>query len=98
MKSKLREFPNGQTAMRHLASSDATRPIGCTQTTEILNTRGLTLVGSLPPGCELATMYAATPTVQTAHAEAASALIKLLTAPEQREARQRAGFLNKSKG
>jgi molybdate transport system substrate-binding protein len=79
--------------MRHLVSSDAARPIGCTQTTEILNTRGLTLVGPLRPGCELATMYAATPAIQTTHA--AAALIKLLTAPEQHEARRRAGFLNK---
>ncbi len=68
MKTRLREFPNGATAMRHLASSDAARPIGCTQTTEILNTPGLTLVGPLPAGCELATMYAATPTAQTTHA------------------------------
>lgn len=95
MKDRLREFPNGATAMRHLASSDAERPIGCTQTTEILNTRGLTLVGPLPPGCELATMYAATPTAQATHTDAAAALIKLLTAPEQQEARQRAGFLSK---
>lgn len=94
MKSRLREFPNGATAMRHLASSDAARPIGCTQTTEILNTPGLTLVGPLPPGCELATMYAATPTARTAHAAAAAALISLLTAPEQHATRQRAGFRN----
>lgn len=95
MKDRLREFPNGAIAMRHLASSDAARPIGCTQTTEILNTPGLTLVGALPSGCELATMYAATPTVQTTHSSAAAALINLLTAPEQHSARQRAGFLSK---
>lgn len=95
MKDRLREFPNGATAMRHLASSDAARPIGCTQTTEILNTPGLTLIGPLPSGCELATMYAATPTLRTAHASAASALLNLLTAPEQQETRQRAGFLTK---
>lgn len=95
MKDRLREFPNGATAMRHLASSDAARPIGCTQTTEILNTPGLTLLGPLPPGCELASMYAATPTAQTTHASAAAALINLLTASEQRGARQRAGFLSK---
>ncbi|WP_424629047.1 molybdate ABC transporter substrate-binding protein [Bradyrhizobium sp. SYSU BS000235] len=96
MKDRLREFPNGATAMRHLASSDAARPIGCTQTTEILNTPGLTLIGPLPPGCELATMYAATPTGQTTHATAATTLIKLLTASEQHGARQRAGFLSRS--
>jgi hypothetical protein len=30
-----RIFPNGATAMRHLADSDARPPIGCTQSTEI---------------------------------------------------------------
>lgn len=95
MNPRLREFPNGATAMRHLATSDAARPIGCTQTTEILNTPGLTLVGPLPPGCELATMYAATPTVKAENAATARALIDLLTAPDQRALRQRAGFLDK---
>jgi molybdate transport system substrate-binding protein len=95
MKPRLREFPNGATAMRHLAASDAARPIGCTQTTEILNTPGLTLVGPLPSGCELATMYAATPTMKAENAAAAQVLVDLLTAPDQRALRQRAGFLDK---
>mgnify|MGYP003694228861 CR=1 FL=1 len=56
---RLRIFPNGATAMRELAASDARRPIGCTQSTEIISTEGVTLSGSLPPGCELATMYTA---------------------------------------
>ena len=54
-----RIFPNGATAMRELAASDARRPIGCTQSTEIISTDGVILSGSLPPGCELATMYTA---------------------------------------
>jgi molybdate transport system substrate-binding protein len=95
MKPRLREFPNGATAMRHLAASDAARPIGCTQTTEILNTPGLTLVGPLPSGCELATMYAATPTMKAENAAAAQVLVDLLTAPDQSALRQRAGFLDK---
>ena len=57
--ARLRIFPNGATAMRHLAESDARRPIGCTQSTEIISTKGVMLSGSLPPGCELATMYTA---------------------------------------
>ncbi len=73
--------------MRHLAASDAARPIGCTQTTEILNTPGLALIGPLPAGCELATMYAAAPTAQTTHAVAAAALINLLAAPGAASAR-----------
>ncbi len=45
------------------------RPIGCTQSTEIISTPGVVLSGSLPPGCELATMYTAAVTTQAAHAE-----------------------------
>ena len=57
--ARLRIFPNGATAMRELAASEARRPIGCTQSTEIIGTKGVTLSGALPPGCELATMYTA---------------------------------------
>ena len=57
--ARLKIYPNGATAMRHLAESDAVRPIGCTQSTEIISTPGVVLSGSLPPGCELATMYTA---------------------------------------
>ena len=57
--ARLKIFPNGATAMRELAASDARRPIGCTQSTEIISTNGVMLSGSLPPGCELATMYTA---------------------------------------
>ena len=57
--AQLRIFPNGATAMRHLAESDAVRPIGCTQSTEIISTKGVMLSGSLPQGCDLSTMYTA---------------------------------------
>ena len=91
--ARLRIHPNGATAMRHLAASDAVRPIGCTQSTEIISTPGVALSGSLPPGCELATMYTAAVTTQAAHAEQAQALIDLLTAAGQRGLREQAGFL-----
>jgi len=92
--ARLRIYPNGATAMRHLAASDASRPIGCTQSTEIISTPGVVLSGSLPPGCELATMYAAAVTTQAAHAKQARDLIALLTAADQRALRERAGFLS----
>jgi molybdate transport system substrate-binding protein len=91
--ARLEIHPNGATAMRHLAASDALRPIGCTQSTEIISTPGVVLSGSLPPGCELATMYTAAVTTRAAHAEQARALIDLLTAAAQRGLRERAGFL-----
>ena len=91
--ARLRIHPNGATAMRHLAASDALRPIGCTQSTEIISTPGVVLSGSLPPGCELATMYTAAVTTRAAHAKQAEALIDLLTDAAHRELREQAGFL-----
>ena len=66
---RLRRAPNGNTAMRALAASTARRPIGCTQETEIRATPGLALVGPLPPGCDLTTVYTAAIT-KTAQAPA----------------------------
>ena len=91
--ARLRIFPNGATAMRHLAETDAIRPVGCTQSTEIISTKGVTLSGSLPQGCELSTMYTAAPTTRAANARQAQVLIDLLTDSNQRELRERAGFL-----
>ena len=92
--ARLKIYPNGATAMRHLAESNASRPIGCTQSTEIISTPGVVLSGSLPPGCELATMYTAAVTARAANPKQAQALIGLLTAADQREPRERAGFLS----
>ena len=90
--ARLKIYPNGATAMRYLATSDAVRPIGCTQSTEIISTPGVVLSGSLPPGCELSTMYTAAVTTKAAYAKPAQSLIGLLTAPDQRARRERAGF------
>ncbi|UPJ51898.1 substrate-binding domain-containing protein [Bradyrhizobium sp. 200] len=92
--ARLRIFPNGATAMRELATSKARRPIGCTQSTEIISTRGVTLSGALPPGCELATMYTAGITIAAAHPQQAHDLIDLLTGAGQQEQRRRAGFIS----
>lgn len=92
--ARLKIFPNGATAMREMAASNARRPIGCTQSTEIISTQGVVLSGSLPPGCELATTYTAGVTTKAANAAQASALIGLLIGAEQRE---RAGFISARK-
>ncbi|HLJ00297.1 MAG TPA: substrate-binding domain-containing protein [Bradyrhizobium sp.] len=91
--SRLRIYPNGATAMRHLAESDARRPIGATQATEILATKGVKLLGALPRGCDLATVYTAAVSARAAHAREAQILIDLLTAGDQLPLRTRAGFL-----
>jgi molybdate transport system substrate-binding protein len=88
----LQIHPNGATAMRHLAASKAVHPVGCTQSTEIISTEGVVLSGSLPPGCELATMYTAAVTTSAAHATQARILIELLGGADQRKQRESAGF------
>jgi molybdate transport system substrate-binding protein len=91
---RLKIFPNGATAMRELAAFKSRRPIGCTQSTEIISAEGVTLSGSLPPGCDLATTYTAGITAAAAHLEQAQQLIALLTGAGQHEQRQRAGFIS----
>jgi molybdate transport system substrate-binding protein len=95
--TRLKIYPNGATAMGELATSNAKRPIGCTQSTEIISTKGVVLSGALPPGCGLATMYTAGITTHAANADAAQVLIDLLTGAEQHQLRTGAGFLSNSK-
>lgn len=90
---RLRTAPNGATAMRALTASTSNRPIGCTQATEILSTPGIVLAASLPPGCELATVYTCgIPAKAAAHAEAAR-LVAMLTAAAAGDTRRRLGFV-----
>lgn len=91
---RLRIYPNGATAMHELAASKARHPIGCTQSTEIISTGGVTLSGALPPGCELATTYTAGVTASAAHPQQARELIALLAGADKQEQRQRAGFIS----
>ena len=92
--ARLQIFPNGATAMRQLSLSDALRPVGCTQSTEIISTEGVVLSGSLPPGCELSTIYTAAVTTRAAHPAQAQLLIELLSGADQGKLRERAGFRN----
>jgi molybdate transport system substrate-binding protein len=96
--ARLKIFPNGATAMRHLAETDALRPIGCTQSTEIISTAGVVMSGSLPAGCELSTVYTAAVATKAANTRQARDLISLLIGADQRELRTRAGFLDLERG
>ena len=89
---RLKVYPNGATAMRELASSSARRPIGCTQSTEIISTDGVQLSGALPKGCELATMYTAAVTTSAVSPNQAQILIELLTNADTSALRSHAGF------
>lgn len=90
--SRLATFPNGATAMAALAQARSARPIGCTQTTEILNTPGATLVGPLPGAHELATVYTAGIAARTALPDQARHLAALLSDESSRALRDRIGF------
>jgi molybdate transport system substrate-binding protein len=94
---RLKVFPNGATAMHGLAVADALRPIGCTQSTEIISTPGVVLAGPLPPGHDLSTMYTAAVTARAANAKQAQSLIDLLIGADQDRLRQRAGFVDAQK-
>ena len=89
---RLRPYPNGATAMRELSAAGSAHPIGCTQVTEILNTPGVRLVGPLPPGYELGTIYTGGVSTRSRMHEEAHALAQLLAGASAREARARAGF------
>ena len=91
--SRLQIYPNGATAMRHLAESTARKPIGATQATEILATGGVKFSGALPKGYDLATVYTAAVTAKAVHTREAQVLIDLLTNAGQSALRERAGFL-----
>jgi molybdate transport system substrate-binding protein len=95
--ARLKIYPNGATAMHQMAESRAAKPIGCTQSTEIISTEGVELSGSLPEGYDLATMYTAGVTTQAAHARQAQALIELLTGADQQSLRSAVGFLGAAK-
>jgi molybdate transport system substrate-binding protein len=90
--AKLRPFPNGAAAMQAMSENGEPGLIGCTQITEILYADGVDLVGPLPKEFELATVYTAAVTRQSAHPLAAAALVDLLASDEAAELRKTCGF------
>ena len=93
MKTRIQEFSNGATAMREMSKSTFNRSIGCTQSTEIIPTPKLILVGALPPECALSTVYSASITWHSNDSAAARMLIDLLTSLDHALIRTNAGFL-----
>jgi molybdate transport system substrate-binding protein len=89
---RLRTFPNGQTAMAALAAQQGGRPIGCTQITEILNTKGVALVGDLPPEFALATVYTLGVCTRARSPDLARRFAALLTGEASRDLRRKLGF------
>ncbi len=91
--SKLRPFPNGNTAMNAMAACEDPHVIGCTQVTEILITPGVDLVANLPREFELATMYPAGVRSTSTCAAQAQAMIDILTSSAHADLRAQGGFL-----
>lgn len=92
MAGRLREFPNGATAMREMAACDEQGLVGCTQRTEILDTPGVQWVGALPPGHGLAAVYTAAVCTRADDQQAAARCAELLASVEAADARRDAGF------
>jgi molybdate transport system substrate-binding protein len=90
---KLRTFPNGATAMRALADCRDKNPIGSTQATEIVATKGVRLVANLPSQHGLSTIYSVgmvqKPSVDM---RAAKKLISLLVSEENAALRKQCAF------
>jgi molybdate transport system substrate-binding protein len=85
-------FPNGATAMRALAEMRERGAVGCTQVTEINYTPGVALVGPLPAGFDLATVYTAAVCASVRDRALALRFVRMLGGAESRELRLRGGF------
>jgi molybdate transport system substrate-binding protein len=92
VEKNLRVYPNGATAMQHLAQATEPGLIGCTQVTEILYTDNVKLVGALPKEFELATIYTAAVSSKAAQPDAARKLVQLLGSEKSRSVRSQGGF------
>ena len=88
----LRPYPNGATAMRAMAQSSGTTPIGCTQMTEIKCIEGVTLVGPLPKEFELATVYSIAVCAGALQADLALRFARLACGTDAIDVREEAGF------
>lgn len=86
-------YPNGATAMRALAASEEPVALGCTQATEILQTKDVVLAGPLPPPYELATLYQCALIPRRASgSERADRVFELLTGSATSQLREGLGF------
>lgn len=89
---RLRVCRNGAAAMGALASTTIDGAIGCTQSTEILATPGLKIIGSLPDDLALTTVYWAAKSSQST-SPAAETLLRFITGADCAQERSAAGFM-----
>jgi molybdate transport system substrate-binding protein len=84
--------PNGATAMQALAADNREDTIGFAQSTEVLYTDGVQLIGPLPSPIDRVTTYLACAASGDRVAAAAAVLIDLVAGPGTRSLRSDAGF------
>ena len=89
---RIHEYPNGAAAMREMAAAVEDSVVGCTQVTEILYTPGVKLVGELPPGYGLDTVYTAAVCARARQPGLAARFVQALTDDASRRLRRDAGF------
>ncbi|QTL02541.1 substrate-binding domain-containing protein [Aquabacter sp. L1I39] len=85
MAPRIREFPNGATAMAALAAAGTPGAFGCTQATEILATDGLDVIGELPGPLALTSMYTAAVALSSPRGAEAAQFIAALASASIRE-------------
>jgi len=88
----LRQYPNGETAMREMAACPQAGLIGCTQVTEINGTPGVELHALLPAEFELATDYTLGICTGAEQPDQARVLAAMLTGPASEAVRRQGGF------
>lgn len=93
VEARLRPYPNGATAMRELAQSSEPGLVGCTQVSEILYTPGVALVGALPAGYALATVYSVAVSANARHPAEAARFAATIAGDASRALRERGGFV-----
>ena len=92
VKPRLQFFPNGNTAMAHLAQHGGNLDMGITQATEIIPSEGVTFVGPLPAEVQTITIYSVGLAAASVQAELARSFIERLTGAEGRPLLQKAGY------
>lgn len=91
-RARFATFANGAAALRAMAEAGDIHAVGVTQCSEILDTDGVRLVGTLPGEFELATVYSAAVTARASDVDCAIQLLAALSAPGNEPLRVAAGF------
>jgi len=90
LKDRLIQAPPGKPVGAMIAQGDV--EIGMQQYSELMSVAGIAILGPLPPGAEIASVFTAAVCAASARPEQARQLVEFLTAPAVAEVKQRQGF------